>query len=891
MASQEKLEMLRAKIERVIKAGDAPRADFLGVIAAHNGSIMEDSISFSFREFKEKYGNEKFEEILKDFKEEGIVVEKYGLRFAVLDERGEFDYKASEKLARFTGKLIFESNPRIKQVIDEILKEPEGSELLKFIAREKGVNIFDGQEPEIKEMVGKRAYELITDKLVKNNILIRYAWSSKKHSYSGYKLLPFVDEYLKSSLGMVELTDSEKLALGYIGSFNEIFSGPSYWYIWFNYPTEYEHRTLDACSLHKKFLASLIDETEENTQKIIEELKKKKLIIETDLGYTRGGSHRGIILKLSESGQRICSQVKEETKTKIENEVKETFSDKESLATYYLFCKERVPFKLLSLTYKERVDKLLETGLITQKSGIFLELKPGTSIHDLINSRINPEEIKKELKKRCGVYLSQEERLLLGFLLGCKNVVLGKHRDQKSWSSVTSRTQRNYQAAYEATIVNFPYLKKLFSYLTNLSLEKIEKIVSSLEEKALLNQENDPRCGFPGYITSYRVPVKFDFDYDTTHLKLKAQKYIEFLAENIQKYSNQLIFLDYLTQLYDAQQCDFLVNASLIKGLLEFLNFAPPSKYLPIYAFEDNVIVLHPWVKEEIRREIFERKLKLIEPLKTITLQLTEGYQNNISYNFSEKTTKEGYFIVEIESPDPSVGIVSFVLTPWICAEDMRKIDSICEKSNTVNLFVFHPNYPQIKKILPEIGKYNLSIIRGNIAYLWVKRSDFISQAFFAELMKQFKVVKKEEKLEDELKELMERFPNLSEVRFAVSEAEKLLRDAIRPRFIIEFGQEWEEKLKQEFPKESKIWERRKQASKKEPKDLLDFALLGHLKNIIDHLSFLKDCFKNFKLVKVSLEIFLSKKVYHHGRPEADLSDEEVEVVRTAYRNIKQLIK
>ena len=888
--SREKLEILKAKIERAIKTGNPPRVDFLGVIASHNGSIMQDSITFSFREFKEKYGNEKFKEILNDFKEDGVILERRGLQFAILDERGEFDYKTGEELARFTGKLIFESNLQIKQVVDEILKEPEGVELLKFIAKEKGVNIVDGQEPKIKELVGKRAYELTIDKLVKNNILVEYAWSSRKHGYSGYKLLPFVDDYLKGKLGIVELIDSEKFALSYIGSFNEIFSGPSHWYIWFNYPTEYEHRTLDFCSLHKKFLASLIDETEESTQKIIEELKRKKLIKETDLGCTRGGSHRGIILELSESGQKIVSQVTEETKEKIESKVKEIFSDKESLATYYLFCKERIPSKLLSLTHKERVDKLLEMGLISKKSGIFLELKSGTLIYDLINSRINPEEVKKELKQRCGVYLSQEEKLLLGFLSGCKNVVLGKHCDMKSWSSVTSRTQRNYQIAYEAAIVNFPYLKKLFSYLTNLSLEKIEKIISGLEEKALLSQENDPRCGFPGYITIYRVPVKFDFDYDTTHLKLKVQKYIEFLAENIEKYSNQLIFLDHLAQSYDVHNCEFFVRTSLMQDLLNFLNYTPPQKYLPVYAFENGVILLYPSIKEELKKGIYNLKSKLAEPIKNIILELTKPYQNNISYNFSEKTTKEGYFIVEIESPDPSIGIVSFVLTPWICANDVQKIDSTCEKSNTINLFVFYPNYPQIKKILPEIGKYNLSIIRGSVASFWLKRIDSISQSFFAELEKRFKVGKKEEGIEDELRKLRVTFPNLFTVRDVITEAETSLRNFLRGFMLKEYGERWEDEIRDNFPDESQKWNSIKR--KRNYKDLLEALTLGELRKVMEAFpAFTKNCFLDWRLVKENISVLSKRKKYHHITPEQDLSEEEKELVQIAYRSIKRLMK
>ncbi|MEM2175240.1 MAG: hypothetical protein QXI58_06435 [Candidatus Micrarchaeia archaeon] len=338
MTLQERFEILKAKIERIVKTNDAPKVDFLRIIASHNGYIIQDSITFSFRRFKEKYGDEKFEEVLKDLKEDGVLVERYGLRFTVFDEKGEFDYKAGEELAKFTGKLIFESNQQIKQVIDKILEEPEGIELLKFIAKEKGVNIINGQEPWIREIIGKQSYERLVETLIKNNILVEYAWSSRKHRYAGYKLLPSVDEYIKTKLGIFELTKEERIVLAYIASMDEIFSYPATWYVRFDYLSEYEHRIPNICSLHKKLLASLIYRTEEDVQKIIDDLKSKNLLTEVDSGYTRSGLHRGTALQLSKFGQRMIPQIKEEIKARIESKIKEIFSNQDACVVYYLFC-------------------------------------------------------------------------------------------------------------------------------------------------------------------------------------------------------------------------------------------------------------------------------------------------------------------------------------------------------------------------------------------------------------------------------------------------------------------------------------------------------------------------------------------------------------------------
>jgi len=890
-----KLEILKGKIKRIIEGKDEDKRDFLMIIACHGGFVISDSITTSFRRFKEKHGEEKFQEIVKGFKEDGIIAEKYGLHFAVLSDSGDYDYTSGNELSKFTSKLIFDFNPQIKHIIDEILREPEGIELLKYVARENGITIIDGQEPKIKEIVGKRSFEEIVESLVKANILVEYAWWSWNHGYTGYKLLPSVGEYLRGKLGIFELTDIEKTILAYIGSIEEIFSYPTKWYVWFNYPDYYDHKILNSCSLHKKLLASLLYRTEEDVQKTIDDLKSKNLITQVDLGYTRGGSHRGIVLQLSEIGQRMLPQIKDEIKMRIESKIKEVFSNQDTRAVYYLFCHEKIPLSILQSIKQDSVNILLKNGFISDKPDVFLAFNKSALYQEYITSGVNPEEVQKELREKCASLLSQDEKMFLGFLSECGNLILEKYPDWSLWGSATARTQRRYDEAYRSLIVNFAYLKKLFSYLTGLPFEKVDEITSNLEKKMFLVQEKNSGCGFPGYVITYKLPVKFSFDIEKEDLKSKLHEYVDFLAKNIERHYNQLIFLDYLTQIYDARECQFLVDVGLVNDLLTILNYSPPSKYLPIYAFEDKIIVFHPWFKDEIKKEIYELKSNLNCPLKNIILQSTEKYRNNVSYNFSEKTTKEGYFVVEIESPDPSVGTVSFLLVPWLHPIDIQRISSLTEKSNTINIFIQYPNYPELKKMLGNAdGRYNLFITRGNTVYMFLKKLDLVSDAILVNLREQFKVIEEEEGAKDELQEIMEKFPNLAKVRMAISEAEKFLKDLLREFFIKQFGEKWEEKIKDSFPEPFKTWERRKEDWKKkhpeEPKDILEFPTLGELRDIINSFPlFLKGYFTNSRLVQDSIAIFLEKKIYHHGRPETDISEEEVKLVRTAFRNLKEL--
>jgi DNA-binding MarR family transcriptional regulator len=889
-----KVQILKEKIRKVIESEEESRKDFLAIVACHNGSIMPDSISISFKMFKEKYGDEKFNEVKDYLIEEGIIsipTSHYKpIEFSVRNEKGEYDSSSGEELSKYFGKMIFEQKQKIKEMIEEILRNEEGREFLKYIAIQKGIHICDGAEPEIKETIGKRSYEIILSKLLEVGVLNEYAWSSRKHAYKGYKLLPFIDDYIKSKLGIFELEDAEKTVLAYIEFMSKIFSFPTRWYVWFNYPTESEYKILTARELAQKFLAHIIYRNMEDVKKIIEKLQDKGLIQRVDLGYSRAGYHGGIILQLSQSAQEIAKQEENKLIEKVKSRLQEIFSEKDNKIIYYLFSKEKFPLKLLSLIKQSSVDALISTGIIGD-DGEFLQFSG--EVYD-IYAGIEPGEISKWLKEKCESLLSREEKLFIGFLSGCKNVILDKRQNWESWSSVSPRTQRNYQSAYDTLVINFPYLKRLFSKLTGMPIEKVDEIALSLEERGFLIKERDDRCGFPGYALIYRIPVKFNFEFDLSIVRSKIREYIQFLAKNIHENYNQLIFLEYLIRIYEKYQCNFLVNSSLIKEqLLQILSYTPPAEYSPIYAFEGETIILHPLIKDEVKNEVYELKTKLIEPLKNILQELTKDYRSNIAYNYSEKIQREGYFMIEVESPDPSIGVVSFIITPWIMPLDIQEISSLCTKSSTVNLFTFYPNYPSLKSMITINGRYNLIIIRNAEAHLFLKRADKLTQIILGKLSKYFKLLKQEE-IKPEIEDLQKKYPNLSKIRFIIPEAEDLLRDAVRPYLIREFGDTWQEKIKQYFPKA----EERKQRWEKEhgeKTDILQGLSIGDFLTLFENksFSFIKDCFKDFSLVKASLKIFLRKKVYHHGKPkdEKDISDDEVNLINTAFMILKEMMK
>jgi hypothetical protein len=746
--THEKMPILRAKIERTVKANDAPRVEFLIMLASHKGLIMPDSIQTSFANFKQKYGEGKFAEILSDFKDDGIVTENYGIQFAVNDERGQFDYKSGEQLSEFVSRLAYEASSYMKQTIEDLLKEPEGRELLAYAAKENGIHVLDGIEPKIKDVIGRRSYQQIVDKLVMCNILTEYAWSSKRHGYTGYKLLPWVGVYLKKELGIYELMDVEKSVLSYLACMNNVFDFPAdRWFIWVNNPNEFDRRNVQLTRLHGKMVAELAYRTESEVLKAIEELKRKRLIEEQDLGYTKGGLHRGKVLELTEAGAKVASQAKDDMLNKVEQKTKEIFSDRINGAVYYLFCKEEMPVKILSSVLMSSVHTLQRCGLIGERTGIQLEFKTGTFYSDYVNSGIDPEDVKAEFREKCTALLSPQEKLLLGFLSESKHIILHKQLDTKSWSAVTPRTRRKYDEAYGSLILNFKPLMKLFSYVTGLPLEQSEKIASILEEKSFLVREDMSDYGFPGQATIYRVAIIFNFDIDAAPLKAKANEYIGFLAKDLERNYRQLMFLDYLTQLYDKHDYYLVIDRHYVEPILEFLRYSPPTEYSPIYAFEDETVLLYPPVKGQLEDSISELKSKLAEPVRAAIVRLTNSYENNVSFNYWA-ADRNGYFIVEIESPDPAIGTVSFVVTAWVYVYDIEKIKVLCSKSSTINLFVSYPNYPQVKNIISDEARYNLFIIRHDTAYVWLNRLDMITQNIVTTLSKQIRVIKEEAEVE-----------------------------------------------------------------------------------------------------------------------------------------------
>lgn len=742
--THEKIPILKAKIERIVKANDAPRVEFLIILVSHKGLIMPDSIHTSFKNFKQKYGEGKFSEVLSDLKDDGVIAENYGISFAVKDERGQFDYKSGEELSEFVGQLVYEASSQMKQAVDDLLKEPEGRELLTYAAKENGLHILDGIEPKVKDAIGKRAYHQIVDKLVTLKILTEYAWSSRKHGYSGYKLLPWIDTYLKKELGIYELMDIERSILSYLVCTNDVFEYPANrWFTWIGSPSEFDRRTVEVCRLHQKMIASLTYTQEALIHKAIEELKRKALIEELDLGYTKGGFHRGKVLELTEAGLKVASDSKKEMLNKLEQRVKEVFSDRTNGAAYYLFRKEKTPLKVLSSVLPSGVETLQWIGLIGDKADRFLEFKAGTFYADYANSGVDPEDLRVELKEKCAPILSRDEKLLLGFLSKAQPIILDKQLDVKSWNAVTSRTQKKYDEAYRNLLVNFKPLMHLFSYVTGLPLAQSEEIASVLAEKGFLFKEDVSNYSFPGHATIYSVPIEFDFDIDMTPLKDKVKEYISYLAKDVEKNYRQLMFLDYLAQVYDKHQCHFVVDKDYVEPFLESLRYSPPSKYSPIYAFEGETVVLHTVIKDQLKTEISDLKSNLAELVKTLILQLTQDYQGNISYNYWA-ADRDDYFIVEVESPDPAIGTVSFVVTVWVNVYDIENIEQLCGKSNTINLFLSYPNYPQVKNMISDKARYNLFIIRQDKANVWLKRLDPLTRNFVSTLGERLQVIRQE---------------------------------------------------------------------------------------------------------------------------------------------------
>lgn len=200
-------EILKEKSKRIIKSDNKPKISFLSVIVSHNGYIMSESVPTSFKRFKEKFGEQKFEDAKDQLIDEGIIfTSSYGGFQLAVKKDEHYNHEKGEELSKFIGKLIFDHTPEMKKTIERIFREVEGKEFLRYISEKNGISTRDGEEPEIKEMIGKRSYEKILADLLKVDVLIEYAWSSRKHYYHGYKLLPSTDIYLKEKLSPLDFS-------------------------------------------------------------------------------------------------------------------------------------------------------------------------------------------------------------------------------------------------------------------------------------------------------------------------------------------------------------------------------------------------------------------------------------------------------------------------------------------------------------------------------------------------------------------------------------------------------------------------------------------------------------------------------------------------------------
>ncbi len=692
--------------------------------------------------------------------------------------------------------------------------------------------------------------------------------------------------------------ENEKLILTYINYIDNIFKDLPF-YVKIYSSDEYDRVRLMKSSMALRFLGYILSKNDAELNNILDNLKSKKLIEEIDLGYTKAGYHRGILLQITEIGRVFVEEKKSKLYEKIEKNIKDIFSDENMLFMYYLFLHERIPLKLLSTIRKDEVNTLVSAGIINEINEneeklkyVSLQFKEDVPWHSHI-SNIDIKKAKEWLKRECEKILSKDEIMLLGFFSECESIILEKHQDWRIWASVTRRTREKYERFFDELVVNFSYLKKLFSFLTHIPTERVEKMISDLEEKGFLVREKNTSCGFPGYILIYRIPVKFPSNLDITKIKQKVKEYVSFLVKEIDKNYKQLIFLDYLTKIYDKENCKFFVSYSMIKDLLEYLSYTPPQQYSQIYVFEKDVILIHPIVKNEIEKILQRVKSNIISDLRTVISELMEKYRNSVLYSCSERLEND-CLVINIESPDPFVGIVTFIIAPWISEIDMEMIDEIYSKSTTINLFVFYPTYPQIKRILTNLEKINLAIVRDNEIHLWMRRRDEISHSFFSELSEQFRIIRETDTDEienDDLERLKKEFPNLWEVRNIIPEAEKLLKDSLREFLKKKFGNDWEIKVRDRLkPELANKWFDKKE--RKKLKDFIEAMTLGELKNVIEDSfrDFMKECFLDRNLVLRSITILTEKKIYHHGRPERDIPQEELKRVRIAYANLKELI-
>ncbi|MDI6886180.1 MAG: hypothetical protein QMD22_07565 [archaeon] len=68
-----KSEILKEKVKRIVESKEVTKMDFLTIVASHNGYVLSDSVSMSFGRFKDRYGEEIFEDVKDKLIDEGLI--------------------------------------------------------------------------------------------------------------------------------------------------------------------------------------------------------------------------------------------------------------------------------------------------------------------------------------------------------------------------------------------------------------------------------------------------------------------------------------------------------------------------------------------------------------------------------------------------------------------------------------------------------------------------------------------------------------------------------------------------------------------------------------------------------------------------------------------------
>jgi len=315
------------------------------------------------------------------------------LQFALRTEKGEYDLQSGSELSRTIGMLLFKNIPKIRQTIDKLTETIEGRTLLSYIIEKNGIHIVDSKYPEIIEFIGKQTYEGLLKELVNSGVLIPYSWWSRKHTYTGYKLLPYIDNYIKDSLG-IGLTEIEQFILGYFAC--------QYLFRW-GYCISSEFIWSYNKALHDRFIAWLTGKTEEDVKEYIDSLKAREFLDIESMWSTTRKTHWGNFLVLTSKGKRIASNFKEKMENKVVNKIKMVFSDVYNCAIYRIFVEKKIHPDILKRIRKDNTDFLQKIGIIDTlketswgtKEPVYLEFKGNTEISKIIETGIHNVEVSR----------------------------------------------------------------------------------------------------------------------------------------------------------------------------------------------------------------------------------------------------------------------------------------------------------------------------------------------------------------------------------------------------------------------------------------------------------------------------------------------------------------